>query len=242
MPRAATPSYRESTNREDVVRLRLIPPVLLATVGLLLAGCAAAPENAPTSTPTVTTPTVEPEAPAELTTVVLSSANVALVFDDGTREEFDYFSPSVDPIVSALEGALGTDVEPVVQDGGDHPDQIIYDFGGLAVRTQEAAGSYPNQITFRIVVTAAAVGGVNVETTEGVSVGDTGASVAAFSYRDYVDEGGTETTHFYRIDQLVVEEDVQPDYEPAAFAVRVWASYPDEIVTRLDAPSPNWGA
>jgi len=115
----------------------------------------------------------------------------------------------------------------------------VYDWEGFELWDYEGETMEPDVQAFRLVVITDAVGDIDVSAPNGVTVGLDGATVEAQAYRTSTSEVGGAPLTFSLLDETPVEIEAMPDYEPAALSVRVWIE--GDVVTRIDAPSRNWG-
>ena len=238
--------------------------LITAALILALTGCAPAGTGTPSGSPTADTPSAmptqaspSPSAPPEEPTaasIKVSTTSVAILDEDGAvMSEFEYFDDSVEPVVEALTEAFGSG--PVVEtvDGGVHRSWVEHTWGGFAVWDYTAesdqdfaedwkGASYPEVNSFRVVVQSAAEGGIAIATKDGIAVGDDANKVAAVSFRDHLDTGGTKDIHFYRFDRIYVEPKVDKgDDDFRYFAGTAWVDPTSKKVYRIDSPGRNWG-
>jgi len=217
--------------------------IAVTTFALGLAGCAPTAEIAepPVVTPTQTpTPSATPEEPV-VAEIVIGSDAITLSDSEGEPlGEYSYFDESASPAIAAINDALDADVEGVFTDGGNHASYNLYEWGGLTIREFEADAEYPETFVFNTYAEAAEINGVQIAATGGIQVGWAGADVAPLSFEDNIDTGGTSDIHFYGVDRVLVDVPFQT-YGPARLSVGIWASVPDEVVYRIQAPGQNWG-
>lgn len=216
-----------------------------------LSGCASPASTTPSSSPAASEapapePTPTPEEPTAASVRVSTEAVEILDAEGEVLESFEYFDDETAPIVEALTEAF--DSEPVVEnvDGGVHPSWTEHTWGGFAVwdyTTGKWDGSaFPETNAFRVVIQSAEENGIDIETKEGISVGDDAADVAAVSFRDHVDTGGTKDVHFFSLDRVYIEPKVDKgDDDFRYFATSAWVEPTDDKVYRIDLPSRNWG-
>ena len=220
---------------------------LVAFLGMGVVGCA--PVEAPSlatspSSPSPTpTPTPTEEAPVA-TEIVITSEGFDIVDDDGAvLDGFTFFDVSSEPAIAAVTELFGAPLESAIDPGMHGPGGTILDWSGFELWDYDRETSFPDGNSFRLVVKAASVGGVLIETADGIKVGDSGATIAEVAYRDWLDTGGTSDIHFYLLDQTPVEASgLYPDYEPAAFSIGVWVDPSNDLAYRINAPTTNWGA
>jgi len=154
-----------STRRRGAVVTALL---LVAVLG----GCAAAPSDVlavPSSGPSETsdpTPTPTVEAPAPVTTVVLSGASVASVDAAGTTVQTKPYSDGAEVAVALLVDATGE--EPVVSEVAEScaAAHTSYEWDGMQLV------DWADAPQFAIVVSGATVGVVRIEAAGGYAVGD----------------------------------------------------------------------
>lgn len=219
--------------------------LVLATA---LVGCAptasgpAPTTPAPSASPSQVESTDEAIQTAE--TVVVSSTGFSIL--DQTSQEmasFDYFvGGEIDLAVVELTEAFGS--EPVIGefDVSPHgPMRTTYTWGGFQLQDTNLEPTFPDTEAQAIVVTSSEVNGVSIQGSERAAVGGSGTSLAGSSHFDRLSEGEIDT-HFYLLDETVVEGHEYADYLPAALSVRVWSDPSTDRIIRIDAPTRNWGA
>ena len=219
---------------------------------LVLSGCAAVASPDGKSTPSTSlsangqgqspTPTesTAPAAPAAPASIVISVSSIQI--RDSSRRivsDHDYFTPAAD-VVAILSDAIGT--EPTVAHYDSHADSpagTSFDWDGFALRDDEWTAEAPYYSDFHIFSTVATAGGLSVETTNGVSVGDSMSSVSGIhsAHTEFATSGlvsleWTELPPFpdgYGVDVV------------PAISVLVVDSDESGAVTRIIAPVANWG-
>ena len=242
--------------------LRPLAPVTATLAALLLcAGCAAAPSAAPaepttpatpSAAPADPTPTPTPEAVAER--IVVTAESMAVLMSDGfTGATFDYFEPAdlaVEGLTDVLGAAPTTTQEPGNPDDGSF---TLHEWDGVAIWDLDRPASAPFRSDWTMLLTAPTAGGVALETVDGVQVGDSASALEA-AYPDQFTHveccGQPERTDF-RIGAKPIEATEQqlaeirgelPEETSPEFAVWVLAADSAGAVTRILAPSPNFGA
>ena len=212
-----------------------------AIVALGLAGCATEVPRPPTAT-TDPTPTQSPS--VEASSIIVSSETVTVLADDDTElASYGYFEPSATQAIDGLTEWFGFAAEITEQEAvSSAPRTTIHQWQGFELwEYPDVTSAFPETNTFRVVLKTASVDDIAVSATGGIAVGMEETVAAPLAYRHTTDTGGTEVVDFYRYDETPVETDVMPDYEPAALSINVWVTGKDRLVTRIDAPSRNWG-
>jgi hypothetical protein len=212
--------------------------VFLSCVVVLLALVGCAPQPAPVTAPTTTTPspTTTPDPVAER--IVIRAESIAVIADDGsTLSEFDYFQPAED-VVPVLDAVLG--ISAVEQETNGAGDVVTtYDWGGLELIDDASAVEAPYYSDLFFAASADAIGGIAIETVDGVQVGDAGPELEA----RYPDESHRVTAGDSpeRIDlylDFVDHPDEEFSEEFGGVAVWVIVEPAEGPVTEIRAPSP----
>ncbi len=243
------------------MKSRFVTCVGAVVIAVALSGCAvtgsqsstqssppAAPAETPPAAPVSAEPEAqaEPEARAELVTVTAESITVTA--NDGTAiATFDYFQPTDDLVVGLTEVF---DLEPRQErfEGGEgHAvPQTEWEWDGFFLIDNDGPGDPPHYTNHFVQVTVPAVGGVGIETVDGIRVGDDAATIE----RRYPDRAHRVTTgdRPERLDVYVGavplpragNDDPAPDggYE---FSVFLIALDPSGTITEFRTPSPNFG-
>jgi hypothetical protein len=188
------------------------------------------------------TPTPTEEAPVT-TAIMITAAGFDILDEYGAVVNgFTFFDASPEPAIAAITEVFGVPLASAIDPGMHGRSGTILDWSGFELWDYDGETSFPDGNSFRLVVKTGSIGGVLIETSDGIVVGDSGASVAAVAYRDWLDTGVTTETHFYLLDQTPVDmSGLYPDYEPAAFSIAVWVNPIDDLAYRIDAPGVNWG-
>ncbi|MFC0680911.1 hypothetical protein ACFFGH_24035 [Lysobacter korlensis] len=222
--------------------------VAVTLIAGMFSGCAAAesqssapssPPAAPVETRAAAPVTAEPEPQARLVTVTAES--IAVTADDGIGiATFDYFQPTDDLVVGLTE-IFG--FEPMKQRFGN---QTSWDWGGFFLLDNDGPGDPPLYTNHFVQVTVPAVGEAEIETVDGIQVGDEAATIE----RRYPDQAHRVTAGDQpeRLDVYVgaVPLPATGDDPPGAngryeFSVALIAWDPDGTISEYRAPSPNFG-
>jgi hypothetical protein len=219
----------------------------------MLSGCAG-PPVANTSTPSVsveaaptTTPTPDETSTAAPTVAVerilVRSGGIELANSDGSTTSLNYFNPTQEAL-DALTIALGTApaserYAPELEPGPG----ITYTWPGLVITDPDAPVEAPLYPDYWITVTAPTVSGVEVETVDGIQVGDSAPAVEAAypdqSSRISVADGPE------RLDVSVDTIELPPTEEVASsdltFSVWLIAPDPTTVIAEMRAPAGNFG-
>jgi hypothetical protein len=239
---------------------RLIPAA--AAAALLLSGCAAgqqpaepvepavttAPaEPSPTPTPTSSAaPEADPEQQAEADAVLVTAESITVLADDGTLlAAFDYFQPT-EQVVDGLTAAFGlTPASERFEGGEGHATpSTVWDWDGFHLNDTDYAGNPPFYPNHWVRVLENDVNGVQIETVDGVRVGDDAAAIEA-RYPDTSSRitAGNEPerldVHLGAVPLPKVGENSDGNYE---FSVWLIAEDPNGSISEYRTPSPNFGA
>lgn len=220
----------------------------MVTLGMLvttaIAGCAPGTPGAPAPSPSATgaadgprpTPTstasataspesAEPEGPLA-SKVIIFSGLLGAYASGSTLGLLDMFEPvaSIDPVVDEISGYFG--FEPIVEfrpadPSGDGSDFTSYVWDGFEILDFDyPASRVPARPEFSVRVTASDVRGVRVESVDGITVGDSMATLEATFPGDSRRQQSGEFT-----EQIVVRLDemdpVEGRFAPVSFAVRL---------------------
>lgn len=217
-----------------------------AALVLALAACSSTPSSAvPSASPSETQSSAQstPDAAAQAASVIVSVDGIAILADDGaTIGEFEYFASEAEPAVAALTQAFGQEPQLSQHLAKNQVDAIEHvEWPGFTLIDLTAESSFPLATDFRVVVTAAQLGNVTIQTSDGVHVGSPNTEVEPLAFRTWLTTGGGAELANFLLEQKVLDGIDFAEYEPAALAVDVTSSSPDGVVTEIFAPSGNWG-
>jgi hypothetical protein len=216
--------------------------VVAVTAMAALAGCGPAPSSPPSSSPS-STPTPTPEPDLVPPRVVITATDVQLFGEDGTlATTFTYFD-ATDSAVAALTEQFGADPVVTTTPGRccEEFPATHYDWGGLELYDSEQVVSEPSSQEFSVFVTADEIGGVVVETLDGIAVGDAASDVAAThpgaESRETYD--GVER-QWFTIGEVSLG--VSPDWlDELIVSVSLSTDHPDGSISKISAPGFNQG-
>ena len=219
-----------------------VAAVALSTV--LLAACAgtSVPGQATPSATVVASDAPTPPAAPQAAGIVISTAAITVVDEAGaTMSSYDYFEPTSDVVAGLTEVFGSAPKDTPFAGGGDQPPAIWHEWGGFRLVDDDYAGQAPLYPNHWVALTAASADGLQLSTLDGIAVGATTSEVAA-NHSDvlnpWTDSDGTAHTDLWI--------DYRPDPTEGATVdnpvMGVWISGPtDGAVTRIVAPSRNWG-
>ena len=260
---SATPVRRRQSWRLILAEIAVVAAVGAAIIGVIAVQNRSAPDISdkpapvmPTSTPSpdVTAPpqpsnTPEPppaNAPVEpaVSRIVISSSGVQLQAKSGdVLEEFGYFESDADAMVDALNDLF--DAKPAVTHvaGDDYtrPSDHL-DWGGLIIYDYEGEVSAIRQ-DFSIVAWASEVEGVSIVTADGVGIGTPVSRVQTLEDEEGDDSFREDHEGYWYLDWVLYDETYEPSpgEETPVFATYVVAEDGSDVVTRVQAPSRNFG-
>lgn len=222
--------------------------VCASALALALAACSSpAPAPTPTAATSSSAPSSNPEATsepvAEAASVVISVEGIALrAANDELLAEFDYFDGDASAAVVALTEAFGSEPSVTQAQAKNQVDTFeTSSWPGFTVISFSASPSFPLAPGFRVLASAAELGGVAITTSDGFRVGTPNTDVEARAFQTWVNEGGDPQSSSFLLEQRVVDGVDFAEYEPAALSVSITGSYPQGAVTSILAPSANWG-
>ncbi len=203
---------------------------------------------APAVTPSATPGRAEPESPGRVLTVTAEFLTVTT--DDGTPiAEFDYFQPTEDVIVGMSELFGIKPARERFEGGEGHAQaQTSWEWDGFFLIDEDGPGDPPLDTDYFVAVTVPAVGEVDIETVDGIQVGNDAATIE----RRYPDQAHRVTAgdQRERLDVHVGAVTLPPPGDGAdppgangryEFSVWLLALDPNGTITEFRAPSPNFG-
>jgi hypothetical protein len=227
--------------------------LLAGGLAVLLTGCAGAGNTGTggaaeaAATPSATrAPASETPAPAPVVAVdslVIRSEGIDLGRTDGTSETFSYFD-AAQTTIDALTDAFGAapDVADVVPELEPGP-STTYTWPGVVVTDPDAPASAPFDPEYWIAVTAPSLNNVDLQTIDGIRVGDPAPALEA-AYPD----AATRISVGDGPERLDVHVDTvglpaRDGFEAGELTFTVWLVAPDPAgaITEFRAPSPNFG-
>jgi ABC-type Fe3+-hydroxamate transport system substrate-binding protein len=210
---------------------------------LMLTGCttsstATAPtatssssSSAPTTAPPTSTPVQETDRTPD--TVVISTNQLQLVFEDGTVAQVFQFIDPVGPVVEALTDLFGMEPAVDLYDGTGPAD---YEWTGFRVGTDGPTDT-PNWPETYVTATATEINGISIESAEGHQVGDDLQALAAAT-PDLAHRWQSQTgEELYVPVQLVPYEAGIPE---RSFHTQLTANPADGPITSISAPRKNF--
>ncbi|PRY68314.1 hypothetical protein B0I08_10416 [Glaciihabitans tibetensis] len=205
------------------------------------------PSEPPQVEPTESTPAES--TPAEVTSITMKANGITLLSSDDSSVTYDYFS-SVEPLVAALSGGFGYDPEIIRHEPDVEPAKSTeYAWGGFSVHDADGDGIAPFYENFRVATTTRAVESaagttVTIGAGDGIEVGRSAPELAA-AYPDTAQNVAAPGEP----ERLVTSVDVTPlptegenDRGLYTFSVGLTADDPNDAITRMIAPSPNFGS
>jgi hypothetical protein len=224
---------------------------VLLSVGVGTVGCApGSPSSAPT-TPVAEdpspTPTPTEQAEPEAERIVVGGESIVVLASDGTElASYDYFQDTADLVDGFTELFGSAPVETPVEGDPHSPAGIELDWDGFAIRDDERAGSPPYTPNHLVSVTAAEVDGIRIETTAEFTVGtpleEVRAEAPDSETEPYEGEDGV-TQYNFQVDAVALDaDDPACPEEGCTLSVRLLSNEEDAAITRIIAPTPNFGA
>lgn len=225
--------------------MRILTPLVAIAVIATLSACGPTPAPVTPGASSSPKPTETVEAVEELDPVpaliVIARESLTIVDSEGTTtDDFDYVS---DPAaaVARLTTVFGS--SPVISndDGNFHEwPSVVYTWSGFSVIDYIGGGSIPFGADFEVASSTAAVNDVDIESTGGVSVGDSTTTATA--------AGGTAFSEVYDVTVSWVEIDAIPSPDPEwadwvggpRVFVRLALDAPSGSVTTIAAPMVNY--
>jgi hypothetical protein len=213
-------------------------------VVLALSGCAAEPaETLPTATPTPT-PTETPEPTTAV--VLVGSETLDLLGDTGQQlGSIDYAIDTADAIAQLTE-VFGTEpqVVPYTAQHMEETNGVSYVWPGFEVRDYD----YPAVVTppytwqFQVLVTAAEVGEISVQTVDELSVGSSFDAVMAAGADPYPYNDSIPTHSFHRVDLVDVPPPAEESQDPAhrMVSLQLAPAGSEGIVLQILAPYADY--
>jgi hypothetical protein len=237
---------------------------LLGAVALiLLTGCVTtptfptSPPSSPAGTPTSPSPSPAATAPpspspapvAAPDRVVIDAEFIRVLADDGSElARFDYFQPTAE-VIAGLDSYLGASEQTWFEGRGHAMPATYHDWGGLRLADTVPAGQRPYDPEHWVSVTSVDANGVTIMAPDDVVVGDAVGPLIEADGTDEVHRWTSPETAVasvsFRID--LVELPPMPGADPSddwspSFGVMVVGDETAGVVTRLAAPSANFGA
>ncbi|ANP72351.1 hypothetical protein PA27867_1394 [Cryobacterium arcticum] len=219
---------------------------------VLLTGCAGAADpgaggsTAVAATPSATRPPAsETPAPAPAVTVdslVVRSEGIDLGRTDGSSETYGYFDDT-QTTIDALTVAFGSDpvVEDVVPERETGPG-TTYTWPGVVITDPDTEGNAPFESEYWIAVTAASLNNVDLQTVDGIQVGDSAPALEA-AYPDgatRISVGGGPERLDVNVDTVGLPARDSVEAGELTFSVWLIAPDPSGELNEFRAPSPNF--
>lgn len=216
------------------MRRSLAPVLALAASALLLIGCAPSTSAEPSATSSASsspssspTPEVDPQIVVSLEglTVTDESGTTSVAFDD---------SPALLALLEKTTGVL-PEPENVEVVPGDTTPMQRYDWDGLIVLA-DSKGEVPAAVS----ITAAEVGGVPVQTAEGLHVGSTRADLLDAGAWALVDAEDAATAADLGLGEQEVPDTESLTHPGSVGILYVLFSLEGDTVTRINAPANDF--
>jgi hypothetical protein len=210
---------------------------------ILLSGCVASPDPAPSSTPSLAAPTVTPiptaTEPASTGTIVVTSS--ALTIDDGSEPETSHtWFDAPAQTVRRLTELFGTAPAVSTREATDHRSaETDYAWNGFVFTVADFEPDVPYFPNQRLTVTSPVVHGVAVSTVSDLTVGSSVAEIDATGITEFFEASAPDGPgRMYGVDIVeLVKDDGTIDYT----RVYVFTSDTTGAVYRIVAPGKNNG-
>ena len=232
--------------------LRPALAVLALAALATLTGCtaAAAETSAPPASPSQATPTPSPTPTQQpqAAAVLVGTQSFSVVDENGAvLASFTYVQDTAE-VVAGLSEYLGDPVDTPYEGGGDTPPATYHDWGGLRLVDDVYDGAAPHFSNHWVWLSSADAHGVALQTVDGLAVGGALSAAAPFASEpaaEWPDSRTGTTTRVFRTSVVAlppVPDDVtMPDVDPE-LAIDIQGTVETDTITRITAPSPNWGA